>query len=92
MGKKRSNNKWNYNQSSNNNNFFGMDMGGMWKEASSFYRNYRRNVYRCRRPNNNFIKWIVFGSLIGILVVSIIGIPVALLIILCALAYLLFCC
>ena len=93
MGKKRSNNKWNYNQSSTNNkNFFGMNSGNMWREISSFYRNYRRSFYKCRRTNNNLIKWIVFGSLIGILIVSVIGIPVALVIILCALAYLLFCC
>lgn len=92
MGKKHSNNKWNYNQTSANDNFFGMNRGNMWRGLSSFCRNYRRSFYRCRRPNNNLIKWIVFGSLIGILIVSVIGIPIALVIILCALAYLLFKC
>ena len=90
MGKKH-NSKFNYNQSSPNNNFFGMNRGNMWREIACFYRNYRRSFYKCRRTNN-LIKWVVFGSLIGILIVSVIGIPVALILILCALAYLLFCC
>lgn len=90
MGKKHNNNQWNYNQASGNDNFFGKNK--IWRETSTFFRNNRRSFYRCRRTTNVFIKWIVFGSLIGVLFIMVMGIPFTLVIILCALAYLLFCC